>query len=30
MKPDSVINYNKNMRLVDKADLQINAIECVR
>ena len=30
MKPDCVIDYNTNMRLIDKADMQISAIECVR
>ncbi len=29
-KPDIVMDYNKNMRLVDKSDMQINAIDCLR
>ena len=29
-KPDCVIDYNVNMRLVDKSDMQISAVECVR
>ena len=30
MKPDVVIDYTKNMRLVDKSDMQIGSVECVR
>lgn len=30
MKPDCVIDYTKNMRLVDKSDAQIGTVECVR
>ena len=30
MKPDVVLDYNYNMRLVDKADMQIGNIECIR
>ena len=30
MKPDCVVDYNKNMRLFDKADMQISSVECVR
>ena len=30
MKPDCVVDYNKNMHLVDKADMQISSVECVR
>ena len=30
MKPDCVVDYNKNMRLVDKAGMQISSVECVR
>lgn len=29
-KPDAVVDYNINMRLVDKADMQVGSIECVR
>ena len=29
-KPDIVIDYTKNMRMVDKSDMQITTIECVR
>ena len=29
-KPDAVIDYNVNMRLMDKSDMQVGAIECVR
>ena len=29
-KPDAVQDYNINMRLVDKSDMQIGEIECVR
>ena len=30
MKPDCVVDYNKNMHFVDKADMQISSVECVR
>ena len=30
MKPDVVLDYTYNMRLVDKADMQIGNIECIR
>ena len=30
MKPDVVLDYNQNMRLVDKSDCQLSAVECVR
>jgi len=30
MKPDVVIDYTKNMRLVDKSDSQISGVECLR
>ena len=30
MKPDMVIDYNTNMRLIDKSDMQIGSCECVR
>ena len=30
MKPDVVIDYTKNMRLVDKSDSQISSVECLR
>lgn len=30
MKPDVVNDYNKNMRLVDKADMQITSVDCLR
>ena len=30
MKPDFVVDYNKNMHLVDKADMQISSVKCVR
>ena len=29
-KPDAVLDYNINMRLVDKSDMQVGSIECVR
>lgn len=29
-KPDAVIDYNINMRLVDKSDMMIGAIDCLR
>ena len=29
-KPDRIVDYNKNMRLVDKADMQISSMECMR
>ena len=29
-KPDCVMDYNVNMRLVDKSDAMISAIECAR
>ena len=29
-KPDCIVDYNKNMRLVDKADMQISSMECMR
>ena len=30
VKPDVVIDYTKNMRLVDKSDMQIASVECMR
>ncbi|XP_050722482.1 piggyBac transposable element-derived protein 4-like isoform X4 [Eriocheir sinensis] len=30
MKPDVVIDYTKNIRLVDKSDCQISSVECLR
>ncbi len=30
MKPECVLDYNTNMRLVDKADCMISSIECAR
>lgn len=31
LKPDLVVvDYTKNMRLVDKADMMISSVECVR
>lgn len=30
LKPDLVLDYNTNMRLVDKADMMISNVECVR
>ena len=30
MKPDVVVDYTKNMRLVDKSDMQIGSIDCLR
>lgn len=30
LKPDMVVDYTKNMRLVDKADMMISFVECVR
>ena len=30
VKPDCVIDYTKNMRLVDKSDMQIASVECMR
>lgn len=30
LKPDVVLDYMKNMRLVDKADAQIGTVVCVR
>ena len=30
MKPDVVIDYTKNMRLVDKSDMQIASVDCMR
>ena len=29
-KPDAILDYNINMRLVDKCDMQIGEIDCVR
>ena len=29
-KPDAIIDYNKNMRLVDKADMMTSYIDCTR
>ncbi|XP_069180183.1 piggyBac transposable element-derived protein 4-like [Procambarus clarkii] len=29
-KPDCIIDYNINMRLVDKCDMMVGAVECVR
>ncbi|XP_042234903.1 piggyBac transposable element-derived protein 4-like [Homarus americanus] len=29
-KPEAVVDYNVNMRLVDKSDMQVGALECVR
>ena len=30
LKPDAVKEYNKNMRLVDKSDMMISSIDCLR
>ena len=30
MKPDIIVDYNKNMRLVDKSDMQIGTVACLR
>ena len=30
LKPDCVLDYTKNMRLVDKSDMQISFIDCMR
>ena len=30
LKPDCIVDYNKNMKLVDKADMQISSMECMR
>ena len=30
LKPDVVVDYNENMRLVDKADSQTSEVECMR
>ena len=30
MKPDVVLDYNQNMRLVDKCDCQLSGVECIR
>lgn len=30
MKPDAVLDYNFNMRLVDKSDMMIGDVECIR
>lgn len=30
LKPDWVLDYNKNMRMVDKYDMQLAKVECVR
>ena len=30
MKPDAIIDYNINMRLVDKSDMMIGEIDCLR
>lgn len=30
MKPDVVVDYTKNMRLVDKTDMMIASVECIR
>ena len=30
LKSDCIVDYNKNMRLVDKADMQISSMECMR
>ena len=29
-KPDIVLDYNLNMRLIDKSDMQTGSVECVR
>ena len=29
-KPDAVLDYNINMRLVDKCDMPVGSIECIR
>ena len=29
-KPDCVLDYTQNMRLVDKADMQLSTVECIR
>ena len=30
LKPDVIIDYNTNMRLIDKADMQLNAVDTLR
>lgn len=30
LKPDAILDYNLNMKLVDKADMLISAIDCLR
>ena len=30
LKPDLVLDYNDNMRLVDKADKRVSFVDCVR
>ena len=30
LKPDLVLNYNDNMRLVDKADMMVSFVDCTR
>ena len=30
MKPDAVLAYNENMRLIDKCDMQVSSVECLR
>ena len=30
MKPDVVNDYNENMRLIDKSDMQITSVDCLR
>ncbi|KAK3884758.1 hypothetical protein Pcinc_010997 [Petrolisthes cinctipes] len=30
LKPDLIIDYTENMRLVDKADMMTSFVECVR
>ena len=29
MKPDIIVDYNKNMRLVDKSDMHIGTVACL-
>lgn len=28
-EPETVMDYNTNMRLIDKSDMQISGVECV-
>ena len=30
LKPNCIVDYNKNMKLVDKADMQISSMKCMR